>query len=270
VNQRRPSVFFPFRTALQAATAIALVSLALLMTRADAVAQSKRPAPSAPTDQVRATAQLARLRDDFIQATKDYKASLEKLLVIYAGNVRKAERRLAQSRELFAEGLVAKRELDENALALTTATEKSNSVRQQMATADAQIANTLVETQADEQMARSPRPASGVLVQTTSFIRYNGPGAWSLSDAWKPENFFREKFGRPLPVAVFGQGAIHDRWRLDHRNAMDVDLNPASVEGQALIDFLRSKGIPFSAFRSAIPGTATGPHIHVGRPSHRY
>jgi hypothetical protein len=270
VNKHLPSVLSPFRLARQATTAIALVSLALLMTSGEAIAQRKRPAPAAPTAQAKANAQLAKLRDDFIQATKDYKASLEKLLVIYEGNERKAEQRLAQSRELFAQGLVAKRELDENALAVTTAKEKSNGVRQQIATSDAQIANTLVETQADEQMAKSRRPARGALIQTTSFIRYNGPGAWSLSDAWKPENFFREKFGRPLPIAVFGQGAIHNRWRLDHRNAMDVDLTPDSVEGQALMNFLRSNGIPFSAFRSAIPGTATGPHIHVGLPSHRY
>jgi len=28
-------------------------------------------------------------------------------------------------------------------------------------------------------------------------------------------------------------------------------------------------GIPFTAFHFAIPGVATGPHIHVGLPSHR-
>ena len=91
-----------------------------------------------------------------------------------------------------------------------------------------------------------------------------------LSNAGKIQNFFLQKFSRPLPVAVFGQGAIHDRWRLDHRNAMDISLNPDGVEGQALIDFLCSNGIPFSAFRGAIPGVATGPHIHIGSPSHRY
>jgi hypothetical protein len=73
-----------------------------------------------------------------------------------------------------------------------------------------------------------------------------------------------------LPIAVFGQGAIHDRWRLDHRNAMDISLNPDGVEGKVLIDFLQRNGVPFSAFRGAIPGVATGPHIHIGRPSHRY
>jgi hypothetical protein len=73
-----------------------------------------------------------------------------------------------------------------------------------------------------------------------------------------------------LPVAVFGQGAIHDRWRLDHHNALDISLNPDGIEAQTLMNFLRANEIPFSAFREAIPGTATGPHIHIGWPSHRY
>jgi hypothetical protein len=63
---------------------------------------------------------------------------------------------------------------------------------------------------------------------------------------------------------------LHNRWGLDHRNAMDVGISPDSVEGQALMEFLRANGIPFAAFRVAIPGSATGPHIHIGLPSHRY
>jgi hypothetical protein len=103
-----------------------------------------------------------------------------------------------------------------------------------------------------------------------SLVRYNGASAWTLTDAWKIQSFFSGTFHRALPVAVFGQGAIHDRWRLDHRNAMDISLHPDSTEGQALLAFLQKNGIPFSAFRQAIPGTATSPHIHIGRPSHRY
>jgi hypothetical protein len=243
-----------------------------MLTCAGVAAQKKRPAQKSQSEQAKVTqanAQLAKLRDDFVKATKEYKASLEKLIAFYDADVQRAETRFAQAKDLFAQGLVAKRELDDSERAVATAKAKVTEARKQIATADGQIANALVETQADKQMARL-RPARGALVRTTSFIRYNGPGPWSLSDAWKLQSFFREKFGRALPIAVFGQGAIHDRWRLDHHNAMDVDLNPDGVEGQALINFLRSNGIPFSAFRSAIPFTATGPHIHVGWPSHRY
>ena len=109
-----------------------------------------------------------------------------------------------------------------------------------------------------------------VLIRTSSFTRFTGAGGWSLGEAWKIQRFFSDTFNKQLPIAVFGQGAIHDRWRLDHRNAMDIQLHPDGVEGQALLNFLQKNGIPYSAFRSAIPGTATGPHIHIGRPSHRY
>ena len=93
---------------------------------------------------------------------------------------------------------------------------------------------------------------------------------WSLADAKKVENFFFTKFGRPLPTSAFGQSEIHDRWGLDHRQGMDVGLHPDSEEGIALVNFLRTEKIPFLVFRHAIPGVATGPHIHIGRPSHRY
>src|SRR6185295_13140942 len=93
---------------------------------------------------------------------------------------------------------------------------------------------------------------------------------WSLADSKKVENFFFAKFGRPLPTSAFGQSDIHDRWGLDHRQGMDLGLHPDSEEGIALVNFLRTEKIPFLVFRYAIPGVATGPHIHIGRPSHRY
>ena len=82
-------------------------------------------------------------------------------------------------------------------------------------------------------------------------------------------SFYSRSFGRQLPVSSFGQSPVHDRWGYAHHNAMDVGVSPDSAEGRALMEFLRASGIPFTAFRWAIPGTATGPHIHIGRPSHK-
>jgi hypothetical protein len=92
---------------------------------------------------------------------------------------------------------------------------------------------------------------------------------WRLTDAAKVKDFFLATFNRPLPLSSFGQSDIHNRWGLDHRNGMDVNLHPDSPEGRALVVFLRAESIPFLTFRSAIPGVATGPHIHVGNPSPR-
>jgi len=94
-------------------------------------------------------------------------------------------------------------------------------------------------------------------------------GNWSISDSTKVEGFFMAKFGRRLPSTAFGQSELHTRWGLDHRQGIDVGLHPDSPEGRALIKFLSSEGIPFLAFRSAVPNAATGPHIHIGNRSHR-
>ena len=117
-------------------------------------------------------------------------------------------------------------------------------------------------------VARIERLSSGE-IKPLSAAAQDTP-RWSLADAKKVENFFFTKFGRPLPTSAFGQSDIHDRWGLDHRQGLDVGVHPDSSEGIALVDFLRVEKIPFLVFRHAIPGVATGPHIHIGRPSHRY
>ncbi len=228
------------------------------------VTTKKSALPAKPVNQ------LALLREEFVKATKEYKAGLTKLLAIYESNTRKEEDRLTQSRTLYNEGLISKTQLDELEKKVADANDQVSQTRQQLETADTQIANTLVEAEAEAKIAKSGKLARGALVRTTSYIRFKGSDSWSLADAWKVQRFFLDNFKRPLPIAVFGQGAVHDRWRLDHRNSMDLSIHPDGAEGQVLINFLRSNGIPFLAFREAIPGTATGPHIHVGRPSHRY
>src|SRR5262249_7232962 len=75
------------------------------------------PAPPPPTE-------LSKLREDFINATKDYKASLAKLLPYYESDVKKAEDKVEQSKKLLAEGLIPKSQLEENERVLTAAKQK--------------------------------------------------------------------------------------------------------------------------------------------------
>lgn len=227
-------------------------------------APQKKNAPAAKQSE------LAELRDRYISTTKEYKASLQKLLTLYEGSLKKAEQRHENSQKLFEQGLLSHRDLEESERVVTDAKLKISMVEQQIAGADTEIAQALVEMETEKQMKKLGSARRGALVQTTSFIRFNGAGHWLLNQANSIESFFQQTFKRPLPIAVFGQGAIHHQWRLDHRNAMDISLRPDEPEGQALIDFLKRNGIPFSAFRTAIPGVATGPHIHIGMPSHRY
>lgn len=226
-------------------------------------ARTKKPAQPVQSE-------LQQLRDRYVATTKEYKASLQKLLTLYQDSLKKAEQRHENSEKLFEQGLLSKRDLEESERIVADGKLKISTVEQQIAGADTQIAQALVEVETEKQIAKLKSARRGALVQTTSFIRFNGAGHWLLSQASSIESFFQQTFNRPLPIAVFGQGAIHNQWRLDHRNAMDISLRADEPAGQALIDFLKRNGIPFSAFRTAIPGVATGPHIHIGMPSHRY
>jgi hypothetical protein len=234
-----------------------------------ALGQKKSSATKPKPKQTKPVDELTKLREEFVKAANEYKASLEKLRTSYEKGVVRAEEELVKSNTLFAEGLIPKNQLEAEQQAVVKAKGQVEEVNQRIANADTQIAHTLLEAEAEKKMGKIRIPRGG-LVQTATMIRFNGAGAWAIGDAWKVQRFFQDSFRKPLPVSVFGQGPIHDRWRLDHRNSMDISLHPDGPEGQALIGFLRMNGIPFLAFRGAIPGTATGAHIHIGRPSHRY
>ena len=250
-----------------------IVSLSICLICVDSLAQKKKPKPSPsklkpPVEE--SQSDLAKLRDEYVKSTQEYKASLQRLLKLYEDSLKKAEEKRDQAQKLFADGLMSQREVEQTETVVTSARLKVTETQTQITGADTQIAQALLEVEGEKQIAKLGPVRPGSMIRTTSFIRFNGVGAWALSQAPKIEGFFQQTFKRPLPIAVFGQGAIHNQWRLDHRNAMDISLNPDGAEGQALINFLQQNGIPFSAFRTAIPGVATGPHIHIGRPSHRY
>ncbi len=230
----------------------------------DARAQNSTAASSNASTQSRAS---------LIQTTREYKTGSENLLLLQEAELAKAAAKLEQLRRLVAEGLVAKNELQESEQALTTIRNKIESTRRQIADSD----NTIAEIVAAEELAKTQSvvQATRALTKSRSYLtptvlRYNGPTYWSLAGLAEIQGFFSSKFGRSLPTSAVGQSGTHDQLGLDHRNAVDVALHPDSVEGKALISYLQSQGIPFLAFRAAIPGVATGPHIHIGAPSHRF
>src|SRR5262249_46851319 len=182
-------------------------------------AQKKSTQPRKPSKPPAQT-ELQQLRDRYVATTKEYKASLQKLLTLYQDSLKKAEQRHENSQKLFEQGLLSKRDLEESERVLSDAKLKISTVEQQIAGADTQIAQALVEVETEKQMKKLATTRRGGLIQTASFIRFNGAGSWLLGQAGAIESFFQQTFNRPLPIAVFGQGAIHNQWRLDHRNAM--------------------------------------------------
>src|SRR5436189_5539740 len=91
----------------------ALIVIAVLSI--DSAAQRKTAKKTTPAPQT----ELGRLREEFVKATAEYKASLEKLLAIYEGNVTKAAEKLELSKKLLAEGLISRSQVEENERALT-------------------------------------------------------------------------------------------------------------------------------------------------------
>ena len=96
-----------------------------------------------------------------------------------------------------------------------------------------------------------------------------GEGGFSDEDLLAVDGIFYEFWGQALPVSARGDTELHRSMGFDHTGRVDVALHPDDDEGDFLIELLQSWGIPFIAFRSAVPGQATGPHIHIGLPSPR-
>ena len=265
-----------------ACVALVALCLALAVCAAGAGAQKKsrpqRKSRGAATKEKPAAvpvSELAKLQAQFIEATKELKESLARELDLFEKEVERADEKVTKTLELYRAGLISKRDLEADEAKAQEARAKVAVLQGRLKGTDVQIAETLVEIEAEEAAAKAlaqakaaPRAAGGLLT-TTAYIRFGGTRAWTLSEAGAVGQFYARSFGRQLPVSSFGQSPVHDRWGYAHHNAMDVGVSPDSVEGRALMEYLRGAGIPFTAFRYAIPGTATGPHIHVGRPSHK-
>jgi len=75
---------------------------------------------------------------------------------------------------------------------------------------------------------------------------------------------FEKQFSEPFPISAKGMTAVHRALGLDHTGRVDVAVNPDSPEGIWLREYLDAKAIPYYAFRVAMAGKATAPHIHIG------
>jgi hypothetical protein len=99
--------------------------------------------------------------------------------------------------------------------------------------------------------------------------RYDGAGIFRDAEFKKVLLAYEKHFAHPLPISARGETALHRSLGFDHRGRVDVALNPDQPEGVWLRQFLAALKIPYFAFRAAIPGQATAPHIHLGLPSTR-
>ena len=206
-----------------------------------------------------------RNRVKLVLAIRDYREALERVREQDEIAVLRIKREIERRHELMPRAGSPWRDLEERERALAVAEQKLDATRRQILEADHAIMEVLTTPRVAGR--RSPEDRRD---GATTLVRHRGHGRWALADAGKIEEFFVRRFARPLPVSAFGQTALHDRLGLDHQAALDVALLPDSVEGTALMDYLRSEGISFLAYRSSVPGAATGAHIHIGEPSPKF
>jgi len=155
-------------------------------------------------------------------------------------------------------------------LSLSPFLEDLDSARKEYDRADvrARVTHELTEMAKAEEslatkLAQAPEEAS-VLAG-----RFDGDGIFTLGGLVRVEMAFEGHFGKPLPVSAMGETAAHRALGFDHRGRVDVAIHPDQPEGRWLLEYLNQNHIPYFAFRQAVPGRATGAHIHIGPMSAR-
>ncbi len=247
---RVPREFFFLAAAL---LAFLVSSTGLALGQTSASPPRRRP-PSARAEQ-----------SELIERMKVSRAGFEQLLAAYEEQFHSQSAELARRRRLYENGEVSKSFLMSAERDLASTRAHMMEVQQWIFEDDF----ALDEALAREEILRGPSLALGGYAESQTLIRFNGAAKWSLADSAKIEKFFLGRFGRALPVSALGQTSAHDRMRFDHHDAMDVAVHPDSDEGRTLMAFLRQSGIPFMAFRGKMAGSATGAHVHIGKPSFR-
>lgn len=210
-------------------------------------------------------AELVKSRNEVIDKTRETRAGAEKLLALHQAELQRITEEYERRREQYYQGLIARNEVIQAEHAVARAMARIQEDKRFLIETDTAI----TEFTMRDELLRLPNLALGGYSETSTLLRFNGAAGFTLADVSQIERFFSKTFGRGLPISALGQTSTHDRMRFDHRNAMDVALHPESPEGQSILNYLRQAGIPFIAFRGAVPGAATGAHIHIGKPSPR-
>ena len=224
---------------------------------------------SASTDVAKVEVPAKTSGSNLVDAARASKANSEKLLQSQEEELKQATAKLEELRKLVDDGLVARNELLQAEQSLVFLQGTVNGTKQRIDESDRLIAGLLQQKEIKKQSAQTAAVTKFRSLTRPTVLKYGGPTKWSVANLSQVQAFFSEQFGRSLPTSTVGQSATHNRLGWDHRHAVDVALHPDSTEGRALITYLQNQGIPFIAFRSAVPGVSTGSHIHIGTPSHR-
>ena len=195
---------------------------------------------------------------------------------LYAGNVAPADvsrmldaaaslrdharQALTQQQKLADEGVIPAKALDEP--------------KQDLARADQQWELAQSRAKLTEELTEMARAEAGMLDEAERakldlVVQSAAKGTLSDLDFLRVESAYYQEFSHPLPVSAKGETAVHRSMGFDHRERVDVALNPDQPEGRWLMSLLDHLSVPYIAYRHAVAGRATGAHIHIGLPSPR-
>ncbi|MBV9504462.1 MAG: hypothetical protein JO323_05595 [Acidobacteriia bacterium] len=177
---------------------------------------------------------------------------------------RRLERRklaLEKAQKMVDEGLATQASLIPLRQELDYAREQSDLAQDRARVTRELAAAARVELLLEETLATAPERAS------EAGERYDGSGIFTPNTFARIESAYQGRFGKPLPVSAMGETAVHRALGFDHTGRVDVALNPDQPEGVWLRSYLSENRIPYFAFRQAVPGKATGAHIHLGPQS---
>ncbi|MEO8027430.1 MAG: hypothetical protein ABI823_13205 [Bryobacteraceae bacterium] len=197
------------------------------------------------------------------QQSKDMLAAARSL-------IGRQQERVDHERQLIAAGVTGKSALDaaEQDLANRKKTLELAEGRAKLIDEIAQMARAEAAAEVAGAADRAAEFQSAAFANVAE--KYEGNGAMlTPKDIRELTLSFEKEFSRPLPVSARGETAVHRALGFDHRGRLDIAVEPDTTEGKWLRQHLTEKNIPFYAFRAAIAGKATAPHIHVGPGSVR-
>jgi hypothetical protein len=180
------------------------------------------------------------------------------------------ERRLERRREEYAQAQAMVQAGVASRLSLGSYLEEIDRSRKEndLAVSRARLCHELTamakaEMDLEEKLAHAPPEEHSI------YDRFEGDGSFTAAEFRNISLAFELRFGKSLPVSAMGETAVHRALGFDHRNRVDVAIHPDQAEGVWLRQYLTQNHIPFFAFRQAVPGKATGAHIHIGPSSTR-
>jgi hypothetical protein len=184
-------------------------------------------------------------------------AEADGMVALAARRLERRQQEVAKGRERVEQGVASP-------LSLTPVLEQADLARKEhdYAVTRSRVIHEMAEMAREEAELQAKLESAPSEAHTLA-ERYDGNGSFTTRDFEKVSRAFERQFAKGLPVSADGQTALHSVLGFNHRGRVDVAVNPDQPEGVWLRQYLAANHIPYFAFRGAVRGKATGPHIHI-------